>query len=93
MRDVLKGGKASPEQASSGEWLMPVGTKHGADARKNCTGTPATIVHPHHNLQEHVLKIMEKTFRVSSIEPQAQPLKVGVWRQFAEGGLPIRWTG
>lgn len=93
MRDVLEGGKASPEQASSDEWLMPVGIKHGADARKSCTDTPAIIVKHHHNLQEHVLKIMEKTFRVSSIEPQAQPLKVGAWRQFAEGDLPIRRTG
>ena len=27
-------------------------------------------------MQKHVLKIIEKTFKVNSIEPQAQPLKV-----------------
>lgn len=38
-------------------------------------------------MQKHVLKIIEKTFRVNSIEPQAQPLKV------LNSTSPLPWHG
>jgi hypothetical protein len=38
-------------------------------------------------VQKHVLKIIEKTFKVNSIEPQAQPLKVPT------STFPTPWHG
>ena len=38
-------------------------------------------------MQKHVLKIIEKTFKVNSIEPQAQPLKV------SQSNQPLPWHG
>jgi hypothetical protein len=86
VQKVLQSDTVSPEQVGL---LTPLLTTD--QMAQPCNQQQLTEVL--HHEQKHVLKIIEKTFKVNSIEPQAQPLKVPCAKSPALFAINIvRWS-